>query len=138
MLHASAGEERDELTLELAGAYPVSGLKSLVRSLVWHKEERPRLELTETYQYNGAPASWTERFVTWRRPELLQPGSVLLPGSIAGNGVQVAYDPQLVQPEINAHVYKDHYGRDTQWHSLDFQLLRPEAEGVLRFTFQFL
>ncbi|WP_238650330.1 heparinase II/III family protein [Paenibacillus piscarius] len=138
VLHASAEEERDELTLELAGAYPVSGLKSLVRSLIWHKEERPRLELTDTWQYDGTPASWTERFVTWRRPELLHPGSVLLPGETAGNGAVVAYDPQLVQLEINAHVYNNHYGRETPWHSLDFHVLRPEAEGVLRFTFQFL
>ncbi|MEK4514903.1 hypothetical protein NSS64_06505 [Paenibacillus sp. FSL H8-0122] len=137
VLHASAAEAKDELMLELARAYPVAGLQSLVRSLVWHKEELPRLELTDTYRYDGAPASWTERFVTWRRPELTGSGHVLLPGA-EGHGVQVTYDPQIVRPEITAHVYQDHYGQDKVWHSLDFQVLQPGAEGVLVFTFQFL
>lgn len=138
VLHASAAAEKDELTLEMAQAYPVSGLQSLVRSLVWHKEELPRLELTDTYRYEGAPASWTERFVTWRRPKLLHPGSVLLPGTAAGHGVEVTYDPEAVRPEITAHVYRDHYGQETLWHSLDFHVLQPGAEGTLTFTFQFL
>ncbi|MFD1905289.1 hypothetical protein ACFTAO_32190 [Paenibacillus rhizoplanae] len=137
MLHASAAAVKDELTLELARAYPVAGLQSLVRSLVWHKEELPRLELTDTYRYDGTPASWTERFVTWRRPELTGPRQVLLPGA-DGHGVQVTYDPQIVRPEITAHVYQDHYGQDTVWHSLDFQVLQPGAEGVLVFTFEFM
>lgn len=137
VLHASAAEAKDELMLELARAYPVAGLQSLVRSLVWHKEELPCLELTDTYRYDGAPASWTERFVTWRRPELTGSGHVLLPGA-EGHGVQVTYDPQIVRPEITAHVYQDHYGQDKVWHSLDFQVLQPGAEGVLVFTFQFL
>ncbi|KAI7250671.1 hypothetical protein KC345_g11638, partial [Hortaea werneckii] len=50
VLYASAAAEKDELTLEMTQAYTVTGLQSLVRSLVWHKEERPRLELTDTYR----------------------------------------------------------------------------------------
>ncbi|NQX45136.1 heparinase II/III family protein [Paenibacillus tritici] len=137
VLHAAAAPDKDELMLELARAYPVAGLQSLVRSLVWHKEELPRLELTDTYRYAGTPAGWTERFVTWRRPELAEPGNVLLPGA-DGSGVLVAYNPQIVQPEITVHAYKDHFGRETQWHSLDFHALQPGAVGVLAFTFQFI
>ncbi|WNS44138.1 heparinase II/III family protein [Paenibacillus sp. MMS20-IR301] len=137
VLHAAASAEKDELTLELARAYGLAGLKALVRSLVWHKAGQPRLELTDSYRYEGSPASWTERFVTWRRPELLAPGAVLLPGS-TGGGVEVTYDPQVVEPEITAHTYRDHFGRETLWHSLDFQVLQPGAEGELRFIFQFL
>ncbi|MNV90137.1 hypothetical protein D3C71_1844890 [compost metagenome] len=121
----------------MAQAYPVTGLQSLVRSLVWHKNELPRLELTDTWRYEGTPVSWTERFVTWRKPELLRSGAVLLPG-ITGSGVEVTYDPQVVQPEFAAHVYRDHFGQDTVWHSLDFHVLQPGAEGRLAFTFQFL
>lgn len=137
VLHASAAGEQDELTLEMTQAYQITGLQSLVRSLVWYKEELPRLELTDAYRYEGNPASWTERFVTWREPKLLRPGALLLPGA-AGNGVEVNYDPLAVQPEIAGHEYRDHFGRETRWYSLDFHVLQPGAEGKLAFTFQFL
>ncbi|UQZ32710.1 hypothetical protein C2I18_03535 [Paenibacillus sp. PK3_47] len=137
VLHASAAPDKDELVVELSGAYETPGLKSLVRSLVWHKEPLPRLELCDEYSCEGAPESWTERFVTWRRPELLEAGTVLLPGS-AGGGVEVHYDDKLVQPEITAREYRDHSGRETLWHTLDFHVLHPGPEGRLAFTFQFL
>lgn len=137
VIHAGTAADRDELTLELSLAYRVEGLRHLVRSLVWHKEQRPRLELSDQYRFEGAPSSWTERFVTWRRPELLRPGAVLLPG-IAGGGIEVGYDDHAVEPVIVPHVYRDHFGRDTVWHSLDFHALQPGPEGKFTFTFQFI
>jgi hypothetical protein len=137
VLHAAPAAERDELTLDLTGAYEVPGLQSFLRSLVWCKERLPRLELTDSYSWDGLPLSWMERFVAWREPVLRRSGAVLLPG-IEGGGVEVAYEPQLVAPEIAAHTYRDHFGRETVWHSLDFHVLQPGAEGKLEFTFQFL
>lgn len=137
VLHASAAADKDELVVELSKAYGAEGLKSLVRSLVWHKERLPRLELCDEYCYEGVPESWIERFVTWRRPELLKAGTVLLPGS-AGDRVEVHYDDKLVRPEITALEYRDHFGRETLWHTLDFHVLHPGPEGKLVFTFQFL
>ncbi|KWX72369.1 heparinase II/III family protein [Paenibacillus jilunlii] len=137
VLHAATGADKDELKLELSKAYETEGLKSLIRSLVWHKEELPRLELCDEYLYEGATESWTERFVTWRQPELLRTGIVLLPGS-DGGGVAVHYDNKLVEPEITPREYRDHYGRETVWHTLDFHVLRPGSEGRFVFTFQFL
>lgn len=135
VLHASTGGT-DELTLDLTRAYQSEGLKSFIRSFVWHKEKRPRLELLDEYRYEGIPLSWTERFVTWRRPELHSPGVVLLPGK--SGGVAVSYDSGTVAPEIAAHVYRDHFGRERVWHSLDFQALQPGSGGSFAFTFQFL
>lgn len=137
VLRATTAGEEDVLTLEMTQAYQVTGLKSLVRSLVWHKEELPRLELTDAYRYEGIPTSWTERFVTWREPKLLCPGALLLPGA-AGNGVEVTYDPLVAQPEISGHKYRDHFGQEALWYSLDFHVLQPGAEGKIAFTFQFL
>lgn len=137
VLHAAPAAERDELTLDLTGAYEVPGLQSFLRSLVWCKERLPRLELTDSYSWDGLPLSWTERFVAWREPVLRRSGAVLLPG-IEGGGVEVAYEPQLVAPEIAAHTYRDHFGRETVWYSLDFHVLQPGAEGKLAFTFQYL
>ncbi|OME00920.1 MULTISPECIES: heparinase II/III family protein [Paenibacillus] len=136
VLHASA-EENDELTLDLTQAYQVTGLQSLIRSFVWHKEECPRLELTDTYRYAGIPACWTERFVTWREPKLLHPGTLLLPGTTA-RGVEVTYDSLKVEPEITVHMYRDHFGMEKLWYSLDFHVLQLGAVGKLAFTFQFL
>ncbi|MBW4079859.1 heparinase II/III family protein [Paenibacillus sp. S150] len=136
VLHASAGDT-DELTLDLTLAYRTAGLKSLIRSFVWRKERHPRLELWDEYRYGGIPASWTERFVTWRKPEILRPGAVLLPGS-AGGGAEVSYDSGAVEPEITPHLYRDHFGREQVWHSLDFHALQPGSGGRFAFTFQFL
>ncbi|MNC36975.1 hypothetical protein D3C75_855230 [compost metagenome] len=135
MLHASTGDT-DELVLDLTRAYEAEGLLTLTRSFVWHKEKLPRLELLDEYRYDGIPASWTERFVTWRKPELLRSGAVLLPGE--GGGVEVSYNPGAVEPEIAAHMYRDHFGREQVWHSLDFHAVRPGSEGRFAFTFQFL
>lgn len=137
VLHASAAVEKDELKLELSQAYEVEELQSLIRSMVWYKGQHPRLELMDEYQCNGKSVSWTERFVTWRRPKILRSGVVLLPGTGVG-GVEVTYDVQIVEPEITAREYRDHFGRDTVWHTLDFHALQPGSEGKLAFTFQFI
>lgn len=136
VLRAESGKQ-DELTLDLTRAYQVTGLRSFIRTLVWHKEEHPRLELTDTYRYEGNPESWTERFVTWREPKLLRPGAIQLPGA-KGRGVEVIYDLSVVEPEIIEHVYRDHFGQETIWHSLDFHVIHPGAEGKLVFQFQFI
>lgn len=137
VLHAATGGAADKLTLDLTAAYEAEGLQSLIRTLVWHKEELPRLELIDKYSYAGVPESWTERFITWRKPEELSPGTVLLPGQESG-GVKVTYDPAAVGLQINEHVYRDHFGQDQVWHSLDFQAVRPGSEGSYAFTFQFI
>lgn len=136
VLSAGASKSADELTLELSRAYGMGSLKSLVRSLTWHKEELPRLELTDEYRFGGTPSSWTERFVTLSRPEIMQPGVAVLRGA-KGGGIKVFYDSQSVQPEIAAHVYRNHFGEGTAWHSLDFHALRLCPEGKFIFNFQF-
>lgn len=137
VLHASTSVEKDEMTVELSHAYELEGLQSLIRTLVWYKEKLPRLELFDEYHYSGGLESWTERFVTWRRPEILRSGVVLLPGTQAG-GVEVIYDAQVVEPEITVREYRDHFGRDTIWFTLDFHAIQPGPEGRFAFTFQFL
>ncbi|MNP26618.1 hypothetical protein D3C76_1194800 [compost metagenome] len=136
-MHAATGEAADELTLDLTAAYEAEGLKSLIRTLVWHKEELPHLELIDNYSYAGVPDSWTERFITWRLPEVLSSGAVLLPGQESG-GVKVTYDPAAVELQMNEHVYRDHFGQEQVWYSLDFQAVRPGSEGSYAFTFQFI
>lgn len=139
VLHAQTEPDRDELTLELAAAYNFGGLKSLVRSLVWHKDGAPRLELADEFRMDAAPERWTERFVTWLRPDLLSSGTVLLPGMTGScGGVEVRYDPALVEPEIAAHEFRDHFGVVRAWHTLDFHVIAPESSGRIAFTFQFV
>ncbi|WP_410768764.1 hypothetical protein [Fontibacillus sp. BL9] len=137
VLRASAAADRDELTLELSGAYRVEGLQRLVRSMVWHKEEWPRLELTDEYRYAGTPECWTERFATWRRPETVRPGMMRIPGT-TGSGVEIQYDGQILEPDIARHVYRGHFGRETVWHSIDFHVSEPGEEERFSFVFQFV
>ena len=91
----------------------------------------------DQYRYKGMLVSWTERFGTLRRPKMLRSGVVLLPGT-GVDGVELTYDVQIVEPEITAREYRDHFGRDTVWYTLDFHALQPGSEGKLVFTFQFI
>ncbi|MNF05869.1 hypothetical protein D3C80_2056970 [compost metagenome] len=50
----------------------------------------------------------------------------------------MTYDPAVVELQINEHVYRDHFGQEQVWHSLDFQAVRPGSEGSYAFTFQFI
>ncbi|WP_411349018.1 hypothetical protein [Paenibacillus sp. WLX2291] len=137
VLHAQIGAERDEWTVELNGAYDIPQLQSLTRSLIWHKGAQPYVKLTDSYVYDGTPSSWRERFVTWKQPELaVNEGTVILPGE--HGQVEVEYDPQRCQVVITPQRYRDHFGVDTVWYSVDFDVIKPGAEEALTFIFRFV
>lgn len=137
VLHAQIGADRDEWTMELRGAYDSPQLQSLTRALIWHKGEQPHLELTDSYRYDGTPSNWCERFVTWRQPEcVLDTGKVILPGE--KGHVEIEYDLQRCHVVITPRHYRNHFGVDTAWYSVDFEAAELGMEGTFYFIFRFV
>jgi hypothetical protein len=136
VLEASTSDAEDRLVVELSGAYKNDKLVSLKREWVWHKELRTVLTLTDEYRFHTVPGSLTERMVTLIQPVVHNNGTIVL----SGNGlkeVRVQYDPVLLQPSIGEHSFRNHFGVDTVWYSLDFivKVTEPLTKAVFRFEF---
>lgn len=145
----SAGEERkagllawamDEgacrFVLDLSEAYKCRKLEAFKRTWVWEKAEPPRLSLRDEFRFAELPGSLTERFITLVRPEFAGPGCLHLSrGSLL---LEVHYDHVQLHAEITERSFRDHFGRDAVWHTLDFQVCQPEQEMNFDFLFTFI
>lgn len=136
VLEATTSPEEDVLVLELAQAYAYEGLQSLTRSLVWRTGELPSLSLSDEFHFDKAPAALIERMVTFCLP-VVEKGFVILKGPDA-QGLSIAYDDQLLYPEISVHSFYDHFGVEKTWYGVDFQVRKPSTEARYMFEFQFM
>lgn len=134
--YASSGTE-SLLTAELSKAYDCEELQSFKRSWLWHKGELPSLVLKDKFSFASQPGSLVERFVTLIKPEELQKeGRLSLSrGNLA---LELVYDQRQLKLEVTERSYRDHYGQDQVWFTLDFHALRPEKRLELNFLFQFV
>ncbi|WP_027093804.1 heparinase II/III family protein [Cohnella thermotolerans] len=136
VLEASIGDGEDRLKLEMASAYRLSHLKSLVRSFVWRKTALPSLELTDEFRFERKPDGIVERIVTRIRPVLAE-GEVLLRGT-GGRSLAIRYDGANLTPRVESRSYRDHFGRDARWYAIDFTLAGTDLFQTVRLQFQFL
>jgi hypothetical protein len=136
-LQASIGEREDRLQFEMRRAYRLPHLTSLVRQFVWHKSETPMLVLRDRFAFSAPPSSIVERIVTKLEP-VLDGGALTLKGE-GGRRLWIRFDPDAVQPSVACHTYRDHFGKDTLWYSMDFSVRQPERklEHCVELTFQF-
>ena len=79
----------------------------------------------------------TERFVTLIKPEESEePGQLrLVCGEMA---LELRYDSGQLGLEITERTYRDHFGKDTVWYTLDFHVLRPTVDFAVGILFKFL
>lgn len=136
VLEATTSLEEDTLVLELAQAYAHDSLQSLTRSFVWRTGELPSLTLSDEFHFDKAPAALIERMVTFCLP-VVEKGFVILKGPDA-RGLSIAYDDQLLHPEISIHTFHDHFGVEKTWYGVDFQVREPGKEARYEFEFQFM
>jgi len=135
VLHAVTGEREDVLSLDLAAAYPQTGLARFVRTFVWQKNAVPCLMLEDAYSFSGEPADVTERFVTPFRPQPEGRGRVLLAG---GGRLAVEYDAAVASPSIKPLEFVNHDGRTMVFYALDFAVKPAGRDGSVRFRFAFI
>ncbi|MEO3946662.1 heparinase II/III family protein [Gorillibacterium sp. CAU 1737] len=131
---AVCGEHEDLFSVELAGAYPGSGVRSLKRTWRWEKEELPRLTLLDSFcSDDGLPVNLTERFVT-RIPPMVEASGIRLMGK-CGLSIRMTYDAERWTPEVTERTFRDHEGADAVWYTVDFHLREPQVSGEARFDF---
>lgn len=134
ILHLELTEEKDELVIELTSAYDVPSLQSLERSLVWHKEESPYLELTDSYSFSAIPEQVVERFICAMKP-LIEDDKV----ELAANNVtlQISYSTDLLDPSITEMEHIDHFGNKKIFYALDFKIIAPALRMDTKLVFSF-
>lgn len=139
VLEASADDREVRFRLEMASAYPVPHLSSLVRQLIWRKDKLPSLLLTDEFVFTSMPGSVAERFVTAVPPTVAerQPGSVLLQGE-GGLAVSIRYDPARLKPVVTERTYRDHYGVAAPWYTLDFELAGAGLTERVELSFELI
>lgn len=140
VLEASCAEDGDLLEMEMAAAYAVPNLSSLVRRLTWPKPpggEMPALRLTDDYRFTSGPSSLVERFICAIRPE---PGPEAGTMILQGKRLQLilSFDPEAWQPAVTPFAFTDHQRAEATFYQLDFQRLRlPEpTEAACRFELE--
>ncbi|MEK5164225.1 heparinase II/III family protein [Paenibacillus sp. FSL R5-0527] len=136
VLEQEADKDECRLALELSGAYECKELRSFRRTWVWRKSELPTLSLQDDFRFAEAPGSLTERFVSLIKPVNSEPGRLLLKrGDLA---VELLYDYRWLRSEITERNYRNHFGEETTWYTLDFHALWPEASYGVGFLFKFV
>jgi hypothetical protein len=136
-VQVSLGDDADRFRLDMASAYRLPQLSSLVRTFTWRKTEMPLLVLEDSYEFASAPASIVERFVTRLEPRLDE-GEAALTISSERAGLVIRYDAADVRPSVSRHTFRDHYGRDAEWYAVDFTVLQPQAKHRVELSFQFM
>lgn len=135
VLEAAVHDHEVRFRLDITAAYSAPRLSSLVRELVWRKSGLPSLKLTDEFTFTFPPGSVVERIVTMCPPMIPEAegaggkelsGSLLLQGEGSRHAARVVYDPGLLRPIVTERVYRDHFGKETPWYTVDFELLRSE------------
>ena len=127
VLTARSEPREDAFELEMAGAYGLANLLSLVRRFRF-KREKAELVLQDVFTFRHAPDSVVERFVTFFRPEpaagrvlLGQPAAVL---EFDADGLDVCVRPEKFPTEAGCETL----------YEIDFTPRIPTESMCFRFT----
>ena len=125
--------EEGGITSDIAGAYELPSLESLVRNVRLDKENEC-VYVTDTYKFKEAPKSVIERFVSYNQPTI-EDGVITI--SAKGETLTFGYDASKVKPVLR--VFEDNDEKNRVRHRegfraymVDFEIINPECE----FTFE--
>ncbi|QAY68007.1 heparinase II/III family protein [Paenibacillus protaetiae] len=132
---AELAEHAVSFRADLAGAYEPGAVNSLVRSLIWHKQELPVLTLADEYAFNRKPVQVVERFVTPYPPHIGEDAVWVKPPG-AKHALRIRYDEQAVVASAGSHTYSNHFGVNTPWYTIDFTLVQPALQARVELSFE--
>ena len=112
--------ENGVFSSDMAGAYEIDGLNSLVRAFSWNETS---VTVTDTYDYTGE-GDIVERFVTLDKPTSEMAGTVTV------DGVTVTYDPEKYELTLGSEDFNPGTGC---LYFIDLKL----KKGVTEFTATF-
>ncbi len=136
VLETYTGEDEDRLMLEMAACYPDSGLASYKRRFIWHKTDRPVLELTDNFRFADETQQITEAFVTRCVPELIADGCILLRGN--QHTALLEFDPNRFEISIEPRSFMNHFGQEESYYRIHLAAGKEETREVqLAFQIKF-
>jgi len=128
-------DEEHMLEMDLAKAYEVSDINSLVRRFVWKKVNKPKLVLTDTYTFSSTPDSIVERFITPVLSLSYESDGIVLTGD---QSIKISYDSSLLDLTVNEKDFLNHFGEKKRCCQLDFSVKELSQFCRVEFEFSFL
>ena len=113
--------ENGVFSADIAGAYEIEGLNSLVRAFSWNDTT---VTLTDTYDYTGE-GDIVERFVTLVKPVSEKAGEVTV------DGITVNYDPAVCELTLGSEDFEANRGT---LYFIDLKLNKGVTEFTATFT----
>jgi hypothetical protein len=138
VLKAEVGEREDRLKLEMAGAYRVAGMKSLVRELIWRKGgDRPTLTLIDEFTFAERGCQVVERVAALLPPVIREDGTVAICGE-SENGLEalIRFDEGQLEAAVEKRSYRDHFGQERDWYAIDWKLRKTERVCRIELRFE--
>lgn len=127
ILEVKTSKECDRLSMDIAKAYDSKNLKSLVRSFTFDKTGDTLLRITDSFNFESAPSSVTERFISFHKPEVGEKGKVRLSGKRAG--VDILFDEALLECRIGQEVFMNHRAAPVDIYTIDL-IFRQTAPSI--------
>ncbi len=115
----------DTFSVEIAGAYALPNLQSLVRTFQF---DNKRVALTDHYAFDTAPKTVVERLVSTYQPVRTETG-------LSVGCAHILFDAQELDCSISSEQYKMHNGSDKTAYLIDFAVKQPSAEFDVTLTF---
>lgn len=128
-------DEEHMLEMDLAKAYEVSELNSLVRRFVWKKVNKPKLVLTDTYTFSSTPDSIVERFITPVLSLSYESDGIVLSGE---QRLKISYDSSHLDLTVHEKDFLNHFGEKETFYQLDFSVKELSQLCRVEFEFSFL
>jgi len=124
IIEVQTGRDRDILAMDIAGAYDVDNLKSLVRNLIFEKEGDVCLVLKDSYSFRESPVSITERFVTFVKPVESEKGKVAISGR--RGTVEMLFNHLDLDYSMFKETYCDHHATLSEMYIIDLRSKNPQ------------
>lgn len=134
ILSRTLNGDTDELVMNIAAAYPNDNLQTLERSFRFQKAGKPILELQDTYRFHTPPSSITERFVSFHKPYLVEPGVVRVQGK--NHFVDIAFHAEKLEFGWQRVDFVNHYSVVIDLYLIDFTFVSPSSEETVVFWFE--
>lgn len=134
ILEVKTSKECDRLSMDIAKAYDCKNLKSLVRSFTFDKTGDTLLRITDSFNFESAPSSVMERFISFHKPEVRERGKVRLSGKKAG--VDILFDEEQLECRIGQEVFMNHRAVPVDIYTIDlvFRQTAPNISAEIVFT----
>ncbi|MFC4776666.1 hypothetical protein ACFO9Q_07735 [Paenibacillus sp. GCM10023252] len=135
ILDVEQSEAQDWFRMELAGAYDVPNLRSLIREFHWdHSNEQP-IRLKDSYTFERPPGFVTERFITTHQPLIGEDGTVRIEGE--QGMVTIGYNPQAMECTIGQQVFMNNHLTAIPVFMIDFKLRSAYLTTSMQAEFTF-